>query len=98
MEEAIVVLGCAIRRDTRGLTGAAARRVAHAASVFREVGGQPLVVASGGRAWLGVVEADALAEELTRLGVPADRIVRERCSLSTRDNARYTAEVLGRRG
>jgi cyclophilin family peptidyl-prolyl cis-trans isomerase/uncharacterized SAM-binding protein YcdF (DUF218 family) len=98
MEEAIVVLGCAVRRTARGLAGAAGRRAARAAAVFHEAENQPIVVASGGRAWDGLVEADALAEELSRLGVPADRIVRERCSLSTRDNARYTAEVLGRHG
>jgi cyclophilin family peptidyl-prolyl cis-trans isomerase len=45
-----------------------------------------------------VVEADAMRAELTRAGVPADAIVRERCSLSTRENARYTAQLLRRRG
>jgi cyclophilin family peptidyl-prolyl cis-trans isomerase len=45
-----------------------------------------------------VVEADAMREELVRAGVPADAIVRERCSLSTRENARFTAALLRRRG
>ena len=31
-------------------------------------------------------------------GVPADAIVRERCSLDTRDNARFGASLLARRG
>ena len=59
--------------------------------------GDLLVVASGGRLWRGVAEADGLARELARLGVPDAAIVRERLSLSTRDNARYTAEVLRKR-
>jgi cyclophilin family peptidyl-prolyl cis-trans isomerase len=45
-----------------------------------------------------VVEADAMRTELVRAGVPADAIVRERCSLSTRENARFTAALLSRRG
>jgi len=36
--------------------------------------------------------------ELVRAGVPAEAIVRERCSLSTRENARFTAALLRRRG
>ncbi len=38
--------------------------------------------------------AAALEEE----GVPASAIVRERCSFSTKENARYTARLLARRG
>jgi cyclophilin family peptidyl-prolyl cis-trans isomerase len=45
-----------------------------------------------------VVEADAMRTELVRAGVPAETIVRERCSLSTRENARFTAALLRRRG
>jgi uncharacterized SAM-binding protein YcdF (DUF218 family) len=57
-----------------------------------------IVVASGGRRWDEVVEADAMARELVARGVPEGAIARERCSLSTRDNARFTAEALARRG
>ena len=39
-----------------------------------------------------------MARELALRGVPERAIVRERCSLSTRENARFTAEVLTRRG
>jgi uncharacterized SAM-binding protein YcdF (DUF218 family) len=56
------------------------------------------VVVSGGRRWGDVVEADAMALELARRGVPEHAIVRERCSLSTRENARFTALALARRG
>lgn len=39
-----------------------------------------------------------MAAELERLGVPRGVIARERCSLSTRENARYSARLLRRRG
>jgi cyclophilin family peptidyl-prolyl cis-trans isomerase len=53
-----------------------------------------LVLAVGGRAWHGIVEADALADELVRLGVKEDIILRERRSRTTRENARFTRELL----
>ena len=96
-----MVLGCGFRAAPGGgiAEGALGRRVAAAARAYRERGepGVP-VVASGGRRWDGVTEADAMAAELERLGVPAEAIVRERCSLSTRDNARFSAAALARRG
>jgi uncharacterized SAM-binding protein YcdF (DUF218 family) len=99
---AIVVLGCALRasRDS-ALIGASGRRTREAARVFHErAAGDPglLVFATGGRAWAGVAEADGMAAELERLGVPSAQIVRETLSLSTRDNARNTAAQLRRRG
>jgi uncharacterized SAM-binding protein YcdF (DUF218 family) len=103
---ATVVLGCAVSVDRAGrLSGALARRIAAAAEAYaRECGdrreGDPcaVVVACGGRRWSGVVEADAMARELTLRGVPERAIVRERCSLTTRENARFAAAVLARRG
>jgi cyclophilin family peptidyl-prolyl cis-trans isomerase len=56
------------------------------------------VVAAGGCAWNGRVEADALAEELTRNGVADPVVLRERRSRSTRENARFASEMLARRG
>jgi uncharacterized SAM-binding protein YcdF (DUF218 family) len=76
------------------------RRVKVAASSYQLAahGGQRvLVIASGGRHWDGQVEADAMAEELVRQGVPRGAIVRERLSMSTRENARFVAESLERR-
>jgi cyclophilin family peptidyl-prolyl cis-trans isomerase len=78
--------------------GALARRLATAAEVFTAAGAGALVVASGGRAWAGVVEADAMRRELALLGVPEAALACERSSLSTRENARYSADVLKRRG
>jgi uncharacterized SAM-binding protein YcdF (DUF218 family) len=95
---AIVVLGCTLRWDQAGeLVGAAARRVEMAAAAAN-ADDAALVVATGGRVWQGVVEADAMRDALARLGVPPGRVLRERCSYSTRDNARFTAALLARAG
>ena len=87
----VCVLGC--RADSVTL----ARRVRAGSEAFRARGAN-LAVACGGRAWRGLVEADAIAEGLVAQGVPAASVVRERCSLDTRDNARFTAALLARRG
>ncbi|HSY24840.1 MAG TPA: ElyC/SanA/YdcF family protein [Polyangiaceae bacterium] len=100
---AIVVLGCAVVLGERGrlAPGALLRRVETAARAYAELrlsGAEVFVIASGGRRWGRAVEADAMAAELVRCGVPPRSIVRERASLSTRDNARFAAAALGRRG
>lgn len=92
--DAIVVLGCRILPS--GLPGAAAaRRVAAAASAYR-AGVAPRLVASGGRRWGEHVEARALFRELTRAGVPGEAVLEELCSLSTFENAIFSAALLRR--
>jgi uncharacterized SAM-binding protein YcdF (DUF218 family) len=91
----LVVLGC---RTSARRSDAAARAFLADASRFA------CVVASGGRAWpvanggARIVEADALARAMIDRGVPSEMVVRERCSHSTRENARYSARILARRG
>lgn len=94
------MLGCRVSLDGEGrLVGALGRRVEVAADAYGHLGDAlGIVIASGGRRWGGVVESDAMARGLVRLGVPERVITRERCSLSTRDNARFVAEDLARRG
>lgn len=94
--DAIVVLGCRVHAGG-SVRGALARRVERAAVAYRD-GRAARVVVSGGRVWGDAVEADAMAQGLEALGVPAAHIVRERCSMSTKDNARFTARLLGRLG
>ncbi len=92
---AIVVLGCAVEG------GAFRRRAAAAARLFSEVSATNpdlVIVATGGRAWDGTLEADALFSLLVEGGVPENKILRERCSLSTRGNASFTAGILHRSG
>jgi len=100
--DAIVVLGCSVRLDDGGRIcrrSALARRIDATALAYAQRGGEhTIVVASGGRHWGGLVEADVMASELARRNVPERAIVRERCSLTTRDNARFAAEALARRG
>jgi len=104
--EAIVVLGCAVRLDAKGrlAPGVLARRLDAAARFYQSAAQTgraapaTFVVASGGRRWGSAVEADVMACELAARGVPPSAIVRERCSMSTRDNARFSAALLARRG
>jgi cyclophilin family peptidyl-prolyl cis-trans isomerase/uncharacterized SAM-binding protein YcdF (DUF218 family) len=99
-KEAVVVLGCRIASAMGDpLAGAAGRRARAAAEIARARGAE-LVIATGGRRW-GLhrrLEADALAEELERVGVDKTVIERERASRNTRENARHTAKLLHARG
>jgi uncharacterized SAM-binding protein YcdF (DUF218 family) len=100
-ERAVVVLGCAVWLDARGRlgSGALSRRLDAAARAYADGAGSPtVVVASGGRRWGDAVEADVMALELRSRGVPERAVVRERCSLSTAENARFSAAILARRG
>ncbi|MCC6215469.1 MAG: YdcF family protein [Polyangiaceae bacterium] len=92
MADAIAVLGCRVRPSGGVLGGAAGRRVRRAIEAYR-AGVAPRVVACGGRRWDGVPEADALADALIAGGVPPEAILRERWSVSTAENARYTAAL-----
>ena len=99
--DAIVVLGGGVRSALPARFAypdllPAADRVWHAARIFR-AGKAPRVLVSGGNLpWLGErqPEADAIRELLIELGVTPDAIMLERNSRSTRENARYSAELL----
>lgn len=92
--DAIVVLGCRILPSGR-LGGPAARRAATAASAYR-AGVAPIIVASGGRRWGAQVEARVFRQEIVRAGVPSEAVIEELCSLSTFENAIFSAAVLRR--
>ncbi len=89
MTRAIVVLGC--RVGSMSPSTAAGRRVRAAASAWRD---GTWIVASGGRRWGGLAEADAMRAALLTLGIPSALIVRELVSLSTRENALRSARLL----
>jgi uncharacterized SAM-binding protein YcdF (DUF218 family) len=93
---AFVVLGCQPLWTGGQLEGALGRRVRAAYAGFAAC--PSTLVVSGGRTWDGVVEADAMHAELVRCGVDATWLIRERCSLTTRDNARLSAVLLRRLG
>jgi len=94
--DAIVVLGCRVLPSGRPTT-AAARRAARAADGYF-AGIAPCVVASGGRRWGALIEADMLRRELLRAGVPDSAVTRELWSLTTHENAIFSAELLRRLG
>jgi uncharacterized SAM-binding protein YcdF (DUF218 family) len=95
---AIVVLGCRVAWTERGqLEGALGRRVRAAAEAF-EREKCAVLIASGGRVWDEVVEADAMGDAIVRLGIPKERVLRERCSHTTRGNAQFTSALLLRIG
>jgi len=89
--DAIVVLGCRIAQGGRP-AGAALRRAQGAAEAYRR-GVAPWVVASGGKCWHGVAEADAFRAELMAQQIPGDRVLTELTSMTTRQNAYCVAEL-----
>ncbi len=87
---AIVVLGC---RPLAGHSSVFNRRVERAAQAFHD-GLAPWILASGGGRWEGGSEAAEMRRRLLACGVPAERLLTEHRSLNTRENARYSAELL----
>jgi uncharacterized SAM-binding protein YcdF (DUF218 family) len=94
--DAIVVLGCRVLPSGR-LTTAAARRARTAAEAYLR-GVASHIVASGGRRWGAQIEAEALRRELVHAGVPETAVTRELWSLTTHENAVFSAEILRRMG
>lgn len=94
--DAIVVLGCRVRPSGEP-TETAQRRVLRAARAYAE-GVAPRVVASGGRRWGEHAEALVLRQALVGAGVPAEALTVELCSMTTSENAFFTARLLTRSG
>lgn len=92
--DVIVLLGCRIAAS--GRPTAPAMRRAEAAARAYHLGVAPAIVVSGGRRWGEHAEASALARQLVRSGVPERAIVEELCSLSTHENAIFSAALLRR--
>jgi len=79
---------------------AAADRIWHAARLFHS-GKAPIVILIGGRSpWHANQdpEADAMLRFLVDLGVPEDKVLLERHSRNTYENARETQRLLADRG
>lgn len=92
MLDALVLLGSKIGPGGV-LLGPALRRARRALSAYR-AGVAPWILATGGRRWYGVAESDAYARYLLAHGVPKERVLREHCSLTTVDNAYFSAHML----
>lgn len=94
--DAIVVLGCRVLPSGRPTT-AARRRAQKAAEAYLQ-GVAPHIIASGGRRWGSLIEADTLRHEIVAAGVPEGAVTRELWSLTTHENAVFSAEILRRMG
>jgi uncharacterized SAM-binding protein YcdF (DUF218 family) len=76
---AIAVLGARVG-------GAALERRIDRAAIAARGSDEALVIACGGRAWNGRVEADAIADGLVTRGIDPERVTRDRLSLTTVEN------------
>jgi len=92
----LVLLGCRVVGPA-ALSAPARRRALRAESALRS-GLTRHILICGGKAWNGVRETDALNAFLIEHGVPKAALERECHSRSTRENARYAAELLLPRG
>lgn len=92
--EAVVVLGNRPPVDRQGrVQPETYRRVKQGVALWYR-GLAPILVMTGGPAPYGVVEADIMRDLAVRWGVPSERIVRERRSQNTIENARQTVALL----
>lgn len=98
--DAIVVLGGGIRpphrNDPLPNLGRAADRYWHAARLWHAGKAPEILISGGALPWRNSVESEAesAVRLLAELGVPARGIVLEPRSLNTRQNARFSADLL----
>ena len=90
--DAIIVPGCAVRRDGTA-SGALQRRTEHAIDLWRE-GLAPQIVLTGGVGRYPPSEADVAATIARDAGVTTDALMIERTSTTTEENARFSARLL----
>ncbi len=95
-EPAVVVLGAKVQPDGRA-SPALERRVETAAALYRERLA-PLLVFSGGAFGARPSEARVAQQLALAQGVPASACLLEEASHTTKENARFTAELLRARG
>jgi uncharacterized SAM-binding protein YcdF (DUF218 family) len=98
--EAIVILGGATRSQAYPRPDVdfseAGDRIWYGAELYRQ-NKAPLIIVSGGRIdWQdsGNPEADDIASVLVRMNVPADKIILDKTSYNTRDNAVNVREIM----
>lgn len=91
--DAIVVAGCRVMPD--GLPSNALKARTHRAVELWREGKAPIIVFTGGVGDTPPAEAVAAGNLAMSLGVPASAIVLEDTSVSTEENARHAAQILG---
>lgn len=94
--EAVIVLGCQVRGEEPSLM---LQRRLDAALEVLEQHPEAVCVTSGGQgSGEDISEAEAMRRYLIKRGVAPERIIREDRSVSTRENIRFSAELLKERG
>ncbi|MBK8259700.1 MAG: YdcF family protein [Polyangiaceae bacterium] len=94
--DAIVVLGCRVL-SSGGLTTPAEGRARAAAEAFR-AGVACHILVSGGRRWGAHAEASAIQRWLVADGIAENAITAELLSMTTYENALFSAAILRARG
>lgn len=94
--QAVIVLGCRVRgtRPSRML----ARRIQAAYDVLEKNPDMIAVVSGGKGSNEEIPEAQCMFNELTRKGIPAERIILEDQSTSTSENLRFSKKLLDEKG
>ncbi len=96
--DTVIIHGCALIRGDQ-ISRILARRLDLALMLFRKSGDKALLVVSGGRGSDETVsEAAAMRGYLLERGVPKEKILLEDQSHSTRENLRFTDQLLLERG
>src|SRR5262249_8023376 len=90
--DAALLLGCPAERD--GSPSPCQRCRVDAAVREYQRGRVRYLIVSGGAAHTPAVEADVMGDLAEELGVPRERVVRERHALSTWQNARYSLALV----
>ncbi len=91
-----LVPGCPANDDGT-LSHCQARRVAWVARLWDE-GAVSHVITSGSAVYNPYVEADVMADALVALGIPADRVLRERDAMHTDENVAWSLHIAESRG
>lgn len=94
--QAVIVLGCQIRGETPSTM--LAKRCDAALETLSAHPNAVCVVSGGQGKGEDISEAEAMRRYLAERGVPEERIVIEDKSASTRENIRFSAELLKERG
>ncbi|MEE3368573.1 MAG: YdcF family protein [Planctomycetota bacterium] len=101
--DALVVLGGGLQLPDQFLvssvvTSGTLRRCISAAEVYRRCGDIPIICCGGPTldGYLKLSEAEAMRDCLVQMQVPAERIILEKKSRNTRENAMYALEILQR--
>lgn len=94
--QAVIVLGCKVRGTAPSLM--LSRRIKAAYEILQANSEIPVVVSGGKGSDEEISEAQCMYQELTRMGIAAERIYMEDRSTTTSENMRFSKELLDAHG